>query len=192
MAGDDVVARIKHLFAVRGSSLYGGEAVTQLEHALQAAMLAEAEAAEPELIAAALLHDIGHLLHELPNDAPDHGVDDVHEQLAYDWLSQFFGPDVTEPVRLHVAAKRYLCAVDPSYERALSGPSLQSLRLQGGRFGDQQRRAFERNQYFEHGVRLRRWDDQAKIPGLNTPSLEHFLRYVDEAQRARPSTEAVS
>src|SRR5687767_13949425 len=108
-----IVDTIQKLFEEHGDSLYGGEAVTQLEHALQASMLAENEDASPALITAALLHDIGHLLHNLPDDAPDSGIDDVHEELAYNRLRAHFGDDVTEPVRLHVDAKRYLCAVEP-------------------------------------------------------------------------------
>ena len=104
-----IVDEIQKLFEEHGGSLYGGEAVTQLEHALQAAMLAETEGASPALIAAALLHDIGHLLHNLPDDAPDADIDDVHEQLAHNLLCKNFGPEVTEPVRMHVEAKRYLC-----------------------------------------------------------------------------------
>jgi phosphonate degradation associated HDIG domain protein len=177
-----IVSQIRKLFDEHGHSLYGGEAVTQLEHALQAAMLAEIEGATPALIAAALLHDIGHLLHDLPDDAPDAGIDDVHEELAHQWLRSHFGPEVTEPVRMHVAAKRYLCAVEPEYWASLSDVSQQSLELQGGAFSAAEAREFKRNPFFEDGVRLRRWDDQAKIPGLDTPPLEHFLAYVREVQ----------
>src|SRR5262245_38387505 len=104
---DEVLA----LFRQRGGSQYGGEAVTQLEHARQAATFAEREGAAPALIAAALVHDVGHLLHELPDDAPDRGVDDRHETLAAAWLAQRFRPATVAPVAMHVAAKRYLCAV---------------------------------------------------------------------------------
>ena len=179
-----IVDEIQTLFEEHGGSLYGGEAVTQLEHALQAAMLAENEGAGPALITAALLHDIGHLLHDLPDDAPEAGIDDVHEELAYHWLRSHFGDEVTEPVRLHVDAKRYLCAVEPDYWDSLSGVSQQSLALQGGSFTMDRARAFEQNPYFEDGVRLRRWDDRAKILGLETPSLEHFLSYVRQVHRA--------
>ena len=102
---DEILVEIRRRFEERGASQYGGEPVTQLEHALQTAMLAEADGASAELITAALLHDIGHLLHDLPEDAPDNGVDDVHEHRAYGWLSEHFGEEVTEPIRLHVAAK---------------------------------------------------------------------------------------
>ena len=88
---------------------------------------------------AALLHDVGHLLHDLPDDAPDDGIDDVHEQLGDHWLKKFFVPAVCDPVRLHVDAKRYLCAVEPDYLATLSPPSLHSLRLQGGPFTELKR-----------------------------------------------------
>jgi [1-hydroxy-2-(trimethylamino)ethyl]phosphonate dioxygenase len=181
-----IVDKIKSLFESHGGSLYGGELVTQLEHALQAAMMAEDEGARPHLIAAALLHDVGHLLHDLPEDAPDAGIDDVHEQLAYKWLSEHFGPEVTEPVRLHVDAKRYLCAVEPEYWASLSPVSQQSLELQGGVFSEEEAREFEQSSFCEPGVRLRRWDDRAKVVGLETPDLDHFLNYVRAALRGAP------
>jgi [1-hydroxy-2-(trimethylamino)ethyl]phosphonate dioxygenase len=189
IGANDITLEIRALFQRRGSSLYGGEAVTQLEHALQAAALAEAENTDPALVVAALLHDVGHLLHDHPNDAPSHGVDDIHEQLAYDWLSNYFGPDVTEAVRLHVHAKRYLCAVDPNYEQSLSPASRHSLMLQGGRLQDEEAQSFELHPYFAEGIRLRRWDDLAKVPGLETPNLDHFLMYVEQARMTRPSVE---
>jgi phosphonate degradation associated HDIG domain protein len=178
MDADKVLNSIRDLFDRRGSSLYGGEAVSQLEHALQAADLAEQAGARPELIVAALLHDIGHLLHDLPEDAPDNGVDDVHERLGNAWLRRSFGPDVCDPVRQHVAAKRYLCAVDSDYQQSLSSPSLQSLQLQGGPMDADEVSQFEAEPSFRDYVEVRRWDDQAKVPGLATPPLEHFLSYV--------------
>jgi phosphonate degradation associated HDIG domain protein len=175
---DDPVTKIARLFHERGGSEYGGEAVTQLEHALQAAMLAEDEGAGPALVAAALLHDVGHLLHDLPDDAPDRDIDDHHEALAARWLAKRFGPDVVEPVRLHVPAKRYLCATESGYLEALSPPSLQSLRLQGGPMTPDEALRFESSPHFESALRLRRWDEAAKVPGLPTPGLEHFLERV--------------
>ena len=126
------IEQIRRLFAERGDSAYGGEAVSQREHALQAAHFARQSGATAASITAALLHDIGHLLHHLPDDAPDEGVDDLHEQLAGRWLARWFGAEVVEPVRMHVDAKRYLCAVEPDYQQQLSPPSLVSLALQGG------------------------------------------------------------
>lgn len=176
-AADEVVA----LFRERGGSNYGKEAVTQCEHALQAAFFAERELAPASLIAAALLHDIGHLLHDLPENSPDRGIDDRHEHLATPWLMSRFGLAVAEPVTMHVDAKRYLCAVDPDYESQLSPPSIQSLKLQGGPMSAAEIRAFEDRRYFREAVRLRRWDDAAKIVGLQTPPIEHFARYLERA-----------
>ena len=192
MQNEGIRKSIRELFARRGESQYGGEAVTQLEHGLQAALLAEQGDASPHQIIAALLHDVGHLLHTLPAAAPDYGVDDVHEQLGFEWLSSRFGPEVSEPVRLHVAAKRYLCAVDPSYASELSPPSLQSLALQGGPFTSEQAAAFERHPYFQEAVELRRWDDLAKIPQLPTPDVEHFLQYVNEARLTSQTSESAT
>lgn len=180
MSEHAIVKEIERLFTERGDSLYGGEGVTQLEHALQAAMLAEDSGADAASIVAALLHDVGHLLHELPDDAPDQGIDDVHERLGYHWLTNHFGSVVTEPVRMHVDAKRYLCAVEPGYSEALSPPSLQSLMLQGGPFNADQVREFQASPHFKRAVVVRRWDDLAKMVGLETPPLAHFLPYVEQ------------
>ena len=170
---------LKELFDRRGNSEYGGEAVSQIEHALQTASLAEQDGAPPPLIVAALLHDIGHLLHDLPDDAPDQGLDDRHEVSGRRFLDKHFGPEVTDPVRLHVAAKRFLCAVDPSYLNQLSPPSLVSLRLQGGPMNEKELADFRAERFWEEALRLRRWDDQAKVADLATPPLDHFLQYVE-------------
>jgi phosphonate degradation associated HDIG domain protein len=173
--------QVLELFQIAGNSQYGGEAVSQLEHALQAAHFAEQDGATSELIAASLLHDVGHLLHELPVDAPEQGIDDRHETLAAGWLGSRFPPAVAAPVAMHVAAKRYLCAVDPAYLGVLSGPSILSLELQGGPMTSEEVAAFESRPHFRDAVRLRRWDDQAKIIGLTTPDLEHFASHLDRA-----------
>lgn len=167
----------------RGGSQYGGEAVTQAEHALQSAALAESEPAPPALIVAALLHDVGHLLHQLPEDAPDQGIDDHHENSAAAALRRLFPPEVTEPIRLHVAAKRYLCAVEPGYLSQLSEPSRVSLELQGGPMSPKEVAEFAANPFASNATRLRRWDDTAKVAGLTTPSLAYFARYVRQVAR---------
>ncbi len=177
------VDELRALFDIRGDSEYGGEAVTQLEHALQAADLAEQEHASPELIVAALLHDVGHLLHDLPEDAPDRGVDDHHENVASNKLKQVFPPAVTEPIRMHVAAKRYLCATEPEYLSQLSQPSVVSLDLQGGPMQAEQVAEYESNPFAQDAVRLRRWDDIAKVPDLKTNNLDHFWRYVEQVAK---------
>lgn len=172
---------ILRLFEQHGSSQYGKEAVSQAQHALQAAFFAERADSPAALVAAALLHDVGHLLHSLPDDAPERGIDDRHEALAAAWLEQRFGPEVVEPVRLHVAAKRFLVATDPDYLRQLSPPSILSLALQGGPMSPDEVREFESNSFCASAVALRRWDDAAKIPDLVTPSLEHFAKHLDLA-----------
>lgn len=174
-----IVSKIVQLYRERGGSRYGGEAITQAEHALQAAMFAEQEGATAELIAAALLHDAGHLLHNLPDDAPDEGIDDEHEALAARWLARYFPPEVVEPVRLHVAAKRYLCATDQNYQGQLSAPSLHSLQLQGGPMSAAEITEFEAGPHCRAAVRLRRWDEAAKVVGLSTPTIEHFASHLE-------------
>jgi phosphonate degradation associated HDIG domain protein len=166
------------LFAKRGNSQYGGENVSQLEHALQAAFFAERQGASANLISAALLHDVGHLLHALPDDAPAQGIDDAHEELAARWLASRFGPAVCEPVRMHVLAKRYLCAVDDTYHAQLSAPSQQSLELQGGVMSAAEARALEAQPFAQDAVQLRRWDDAAKVIGLKTPDIDYYARFL--------------
>jgi phosphonate degradation associated HDIG domain protein len=170
----DPVQTILDLFQARGTSEYGGEAVTQEEHALQAAACAMADGGDDALVAAALLHDIGHLLHDLPDHAPDEGVDDHHENSGAAFIDAHFGPEVFEPVRLHVAAKRYLTAVEPDYMAKLSEPSVTSLMLQGGPMSDAEQATFRANPHWEAAVRLRRYDDEAKVPGAKTPAVADF------------------
>jgi phosphonate degradation associated HDIG domain protein len=162
-----------------------GEPVSQTEHALQAAYHAERAGADDALVTAALLHDIGHLLHKLAEDAADHGIDTRHEQIGQAWLARHCGPEVTEPVRLHVAAKRYLCATDPEYLAQLSPASKQSLRLQGGPFSSEEARQFERLPHYRAAVTLRRWDDLAKVPGMQVPGLAHYRPRLARILRSR-------
>ncbi|RUL89184.1 phosphonate degradation HD-domain oxygenase [Tautonia sociabilis] len=179
------VQEIRRLFADRGGSGYGGEAVSQLQHALQAAHLARESGASDNLVAAALLHDVGHLLHDLPDEAPDSGIDDRHEGLAARWLSRWFGPEVVEPVRLHVAAKRFLCAVDPAYFASLSLPSQVSLQLQGGPMADVEVEHFRCLPHHEAAVSLRRWDDLAKDPDAEVPGIDAYLPLLEQALTLR-------
>lgn len=175
---------ILQLFRERGESQYGKEPVSQQEHALQAAYFAERAGADSPLIAACLLHDVGHLLHHLPDDAPEQGIDDHHETLAGRWLERRFGPEVVEPVRLHVAAKRYLCTTDEAYLGELSPASVLSLKLQGGTMSAAEVEAFRLHPHCAAAVSLRRWDDAAKVPHLATPNLEHFAAHLDRALQA--------
>jgi gamma-butyrobetaine dioxygenase len=149
---------IARLYATRGGHSYG-EGVSQLEHALQCAALAEAAGAPPSLIAAALLHDIGHLL---LGDSELLDADGRHEAKGAQALAGLFGPDVRAPIALHVTAKRYLCAREPDYFSALSPASQASLTLQGGPLGAAEAAAFEQRPFSREAVALRRFDDQAK------------------------------
>ncbi len=185
------ITDLQRLFAVSGDSQYGREAVSQRQHALQSAALAEEAGANPSLIVAALLHDVGHLLHGLPDDAPEQGIDDQHETLAARWLARRFGPAVVEPVRLHVAAKRYLCAVEPGYRQSLSGPSELSLQLQGGPMSDDEVQQFQQLPSADAAVALRRWDDRAKDPACVTAPLTHYLTVIDQAERPLQEDSAV-
>lgn len=185
-AAPSVLETIRELFETRGSSMYSGEPVTQTEHGLQAAWAAENEGASDSLVAAALLHDVGHLLHEFGEDCADEGVDDRHEALGAEWLSKHFGPEVVEPVRLHVPAKRYLCAVDAAYREQLSPASVLSLRLQGGPFSTREVEAFRSHPHFRAAIRLRGWDESAKVEGLATPPLAHFLEAVARVALQQP------
>jgi phosphonate degradation associated HDIG domain protein len=170
----NVIDSVFTLFREKGDGAYFGEAVTQTEHALQCAHLAEQSGAARALVAAALLHDVGHLLHGLPEDAGERGMDGRHEDAGAAWLAGHFGPAVVAPVRLHVAAKRYLCATEPGYLAGLSEASRRSLRLQGGAMSPAEVRPFEREEWFRSAVAVRLWDDAAKVPGLVVPQLEHY------------------
>lgn len=178
-----VADEILRLFAEKGSASYVGEPVSQLEHALQAGSFAQSEGAASHLVVAALLHDIGHLLTDLPEDIADKGIDARHEQIGEAWLRKWFGPEVVEPVRLHVAAKRYLCATDSSYLSTLSTASVQSLGLQGGPMSADEVSAFQNNPFYKDAVRLRTWDDKAKIPGMQTPGLSTYKELIVENLR---------
>jgi phosphonate degradation associated HDIG domain protein len=187
-----LIQEIADLFERRGAEMYAGEPVTQTEHALQAALLAEQDGADASLITAALLHDVGHLLHDLDEDCAEEGIDDKHEALGAEWLSQHFPSEVVEPVRLHVAAKRYLCAVDEEYSARLSDASRLSLQLQGGPFTAAQAGKFESHPSFAAAIKLRRWDEQAKIPQLATPPLAHYLDYARRVISAPDRPHSVS
>ena len=175
------VGRILRLFRDHGDEGYFGENVSQTEHALQTAWAAEKAGAGAALIAAALLHDVGHLLHHLGEDCARQGIDDCHEDLGARFVQRYFGPDVSEPIRLHVPAKRFLCAVEAGYRARLSEASLQSLKLQGGPFTKLEVEQFRQDPHGEAALVLRRWDEEAKIVGLATPGLVHFRPYLEAA-----------
>lgn len=170
-----VIDGIFDAFHRNGGALYdGGEAVTQLQHALQTAYFIAQDGASNTLVAAALLHDYGHVMDCAADDLNSRDVDGKHEEVGAKLLAEHFVPAVTEPGRLHVAAKRYLCAVDKDYFDELSPVSVRSLELQGGPFTPAQVKAFERNPHHQDAVRLRRCDEMGKDPNLETPDLEYY------------------
>jgi phosphonate degradation associated HDIG domain protein len=178
------IAGICTLFDARGGRMYSGEPVTQLEHALQSAALAEAAGAEPALITAALLHDLGHLLNDQGETPTERGVDDLHQYFALPFLRPLFGEDVIETIRLHVDAKRYLCAARPGYHDGLSADSQRSLALQGGIYSPDEADAFAALPAAAYAVKLRLWDDAAKSAGRRTPPLSYFVPIMEAARRA--------
>jgi len=174
---DAILNEIEAIFTANGDNRYS-EAVTQREHALQAARQAEGAGSASPLITAALLHDIGHMLHKFGPEPAAQGIDDKHEDIGAGWLAKRFGPAVSEPVRLHVDAKRYLCAVEPDYFDALSPASVRSLELQGGLMLAEELEAFENGPDFSAAVALRRWDEGAKISGAHTPDFAYYLFHI--------------
>ena len=177
------ISDICMLFARKGGREYDGEGVTQLEHALQTATQAEREGAPPALVSAALLHDLGHMLNDLGDTPTLRGLDDRHQYAALPFLRGSFDDAVLEPIRLHVEAKRYLCATRPEYYAALSADSKRSLVLQGGTYGQEAAAAFAAQPGAVRAIALRRWDDAAKIAGVVTPPLEHFAGLMEAAMR---------
>lgn len=178
------VDEILGLFETRGARMYGSEPVSQAEHALQCAMLAAQGGASAELTAAAFLHDLGHLIAELPHTL-ERESDDVHQYLPIPFLRGTFADAVLEPIRLHVDAKRYLCRIDAGYWDSLSPASKHSLELQGGIFDALAAERFLSRPFAWDAIRLRRWDDSAKVSGLSMPDLRDFepvLRSLERTQ----------
>ena len=171
------------LLNAQGGSAYFGEPVSILEHSLQAAHCAELAGAGSALISAALLHDIGHMLHGLDEGIAGRGHDGMHEEVAAAYLARWFGEDVTTPIRLHVPAKRFLCWHEPEYLRQLSPASVESLAVQGGPMNDAQAADFLHNPFATAAIALRHWDDEAKIPGLPVPDAAYYLPKLHAAQR---------
>ena len=180
----DLRQELLEIFVGRATKRYGLSGVNQLQHALQCAAHAEADRAPPATVLACLLHDVGHMIHGLGENPAGRGIDDVHEQLGADWLAERFGPEVSEPVRLHVAAKRYLCTVEADYFGKLSADSVRSLELQGGRMSPEELAAFRAHPQHAEAVRLRRYDEAAKDPDARTEDFDHCLRHVAVCRRA--------
>ena len=181
MAGMTAAEKVATLFAYmerRGQSFYD-ESVTQLEHACQCANQAQLHSGSGTQVASALLHDIGHFLLDEHNAESDFLEEDQnHEEVGADYLEPFFVEAVTTPIRLHVPAKRYLCTTDTSYYDGLSEASKRSFQVQGGILSDEERAAFERIPHYQDALQLRRWDDLAKVRGLETPGIDTYREIV--------------
>jgi phosphonate degradation associated HDIG domain protein len=176
------ISSIDEVFALLetgGGAAYFGEPVTVLEHSLQAAWFVQRKGAENSLIAAALLHDLGHLMHNQGEDAAQRGLDTQHEDLAAATLAEHLPASVLDPIRLHVAAKRYLCFAEPLYLAALSPASQESLALQGGPMTSAQAAAFLALPHAQAALALRRADDAAKVPELSVPHLNSYRAVVE-------------
>ncbi|MDY7545531.1 HD domain-containing protein [Glaciimonas sp. CA11.2] len=168
------IPEICGLFEDGGHAMYSGEPVSQREHALQTATLAAQAGATSELICAALLHDLGHLLNPQGETPSERGIDDTHQYFAIPYLRGLFSPAVLEPIRMHVDAKRYLCAIDSTYYDQLSDDSKRSLALQGGVFSTHAAAEFIARPYAADAVSLRLWDDLAKDADMVTPAMPYF------------------
>ena len=176
---------IATLYQARGAAAYFGERVSMTEHGLQAAHFAQVQGAPEPLIVAALLHDIGHLLESVPDALEEWTQDAHHEVIGACWLARYFPLTVSEPVRLHVPAKRYLCATESAYFAQLSSASVHTLGLQGGPMSPDEARQFEAGPYHQDAVRVRRWDDQGKVAGLRTPELSSYRAMIERVARQR-------
>ena len=181
-AMDEILA----LHARRGDAAYFGEAVSIAEHGQQAAHFAREDGADDALVIAALLHDVGHLIADAPDDIHDWHEDAQHERTGAAWLAQWFDTAVTDPVRLHVAAKRFLCATAPSYFERLSPASVITLKLQGGPMTAAEVDAFRTEPHFREAIRLRLWDERGKVPGLATRKLAEYRGLVETLAAQRP------
>jgi phosphonate degradation associated HDIG domain protein len=180
-----VYEEILAIFSRRGAEAYIGEPVSVKEHALQTALFAQQARAAPALVVAGLLHDVGHLIEDVPDNIDEWTQDAHHEEAGSRWLAQRFGADVAEPVRLHVAAKRYLCATNAAYLGKLSSASVHTLSLQGGPMSPAEVALFEKETHFKDALRVRVWDDRGKVAGLATPSLEDYRSLVESLQETR-------
>jgi [1-hydroxy-2-(trimethylamino)ethyl]phosphonate dioxygenase len=179
-----ILDEILALYARKGGSAYFGEAVSVTEHGLQAAHFASEQGAAPALVVAALLHDVGHLVDDVPDDLAQWTRDAAHERVGARWLAARFPAEVSEPVRLHVPAKRYLLATDPAYLAKLSPASVVTLKLQGGPMSAQETAQFEAEPFHRQAILVRRCDDRGKVAGLETPGLAAYGPMIEALARS--------
>ena len=179
ISADSIVDYIEDVFSRRGAESYLGEQVTMAQHMLQTAQCAEQAGANNSQIVAALLHDIGHYKNEIPETSLAKGIDNYHEEAGANFLEDYFPISVVEPIRQHVAAKRYLCAVKSDYLERLSPASVHTLNLQGGPMNEEEVKEFEKNDYLEQCVKLRYWDEDAKDPERVYPAFSYYRPLVE-------------
>ena len=194
---ETIVPFLADIFERRGAEEYLGEPVSMAEHMLQSAWFAEQAGAGDELVAAALLHDVGHFTSEFGAYSPQDAEDKHHDDAGAQVLAPFFPRVVSECVRLHVAAKRYLCAADPGYFAKLSEASVHTLALQGGPMNEHEAAEFRSNPFHTEAVRVRLWDEAGKVAGMKTSNLSRLCaspparRRSFPRDRGRPLNEAV-
>ena len=174
----NIVEYLVNIFEQQGAESYLGEDVTMAQHMLQAAQCAEHEGATSELVVAALLHDIGHYSNVIPDTVLMQGTNNYHEEAGANFLAEYFPESVTEPIRQHVATKRYLCAVDHDYFITLSDASVYTLELQGGSMSANEIREFEKSPQLENCIKVRHWDEAAKDPSKSHPNFPHYQALV--------------
>lgn len=175
---NEIIPFIMDLFARRGAEEYMGEPVSMAQHMQQTAACAVADNASNDLIVAALLHDIGHFVGDFPIDALENGLDNNHESVASQFLEPYFPESVTEPIRLHVLAKKYLCATDKNYYFQLSDASKQSLEVQGGVMNSEEVKQFESNRYYREAIQLRKYDDDGKVADKIIHPVTHYQSLI--------------
>ena len=156
---------------------YLGEKITIAEHMIQTAMLAEKNNSPQSLICACLLHDIGHFIIQDPDQLVSKSVDGKHEDIAFNFLKNYFKPEVTEPIKLHVSAKRYLCR-EKSYYNLLSKASKVSLELQGGKMNNDEAQKFILLKHHKDAITLRKYDDEGKIPNMKIKNINDYKELI--------------
>ena len=180
---DNIVDFILDLFERRGAEEYLGESVSMSQHMEQSAACAVADNATAELVVALLLHDIGHLVGDFAVEALENDIDACHEDAGANFLAPYFPKTITEPIRLHVAAKKYLCAVDDQYLNRLSDASINSLNLQGGPMTASEVKLFEANPHHLAAVKARHYDDDGKVSGLDIRPIKDYRGQLESLLR---------